>query len=201
MPSSTSSKVHHYGNDDDYADELFKFMFETYCKHIAGRKTPRGGIFSPGVYSVNANVAMGLNTNASVDGRKAGEAISDNMGPVHTDFGSHDINGPTAIVNSLTKVDHSLATNGTLMNLRFPQEAVAGIEGRDNLASFIEEYIHKGAMHVQFNIMSARHHAGRPEKARGLQGHAGPRGRLQRLLCGAGQALQKDLIQRTELHF
>ena len=23
-----SSKVHHYGNDDDYADELFKFMFE-----------------------------------------------------------------------------------------------------------------------------------------------------------------------------
>ena len=57
-----SSKVHHYGNDDDYADELFKFMFETYCKHIAGRKTPRGGIFSPGVYSVNANVAMGLNT-------------------------------------------------------------------------------------------------------------------------------------------
>ncbi len=36
-----SSKVHHYGNDDDYADELFKFMFETYCKHIAGRKTPR----------------------------------------------------------------------------------------------------------------------------------------------------------------
>ena len=90
-------------------------MFETYCKHIAGRKTPRGGIFSPGVYSVNANVAMGLNTNASVDGRKAGEAISDNMGPVHTDFGSHDINGPTAIVNSLTKVDHSLATNGTLM--------------------------------------------------------------------------------------
>ena len=32
---------------------------------------------------------------------------------------------------------------------------MAGIEGRDNLASFIEEYIHKGAMHVQFNIMSA----------------------------------------------
>lgn len=74
-----SSKVHHYGNDDDYADELFRYMFECYCRHIRGRKNPRGGEFSPGVYSVNANVAMGLNTNASVDGRKAGEAISDNM--------------------------------------------------------------------------------------------------------------------------
>lgn len=77
------------------------------------------------------------------------------MGPVHTDGGSHDICGPTALVNSVTKVDHSLATNGTLMNLRFPQEAVAGVEGRDNLVSFIDEYIAKQAMHVQFNIMSS----------------------------------------------
>ncbi|MGL4374014.1 MAG: pyruvate formate lyase family protein, partial [Turicibacter sp.] len=96
-----SSKVHHYGNDDDYADELFKFMFECYCRHIRGRKTRRGGEFSPGVYSVNANVGMGLFTNASLDGRTAGEPISDNMGPVHTDGGSHDICGPTAIANSV----------------------------------------------------------------------------------------------------
>ena len=196
-----SSKVHHYGNDDDYADELFKFMFETYCKHIAGRKTPRGGIFSPGVYSVNANVAMGLNTNASVDGRKAGEAISDNMGPVHTDFGSHDINGPTAIVNSLTKVDHSLATNGTLMNLRFPQEAVAGIEGRNNLASFIEEYIHKGAMHVQFNIMSAATMRAAQKKPEDYKDMLVRVAGYSAYFVELGKPLQKDLIQRTELHF
>ena len=73
---------------------------------------------------------------------------------IYTAFSSHDISGPTALVNSLTKVDHSLASNGTLMNLRFPQDAVSGIEGRDNLANFIEEYINKGAMHVQFNVMS-----------------------------------------------
>ena len=77
------------------------------------------------------------------------------MGSVHTEAGSHDINGPTALVNSLTKVDHSLAINGTLINLRFPQEAVAGVEGRDNLISFVDEYMRKQAMHVQFNIMSA----------------------------------------------
>lgn len=196
-----SSKVHHYGNDDDYADELFKFMFETYCKHIAGRKTPRGGTFSPGVYSVNANVAMGLNTNASADGRCRGEAISDNMGPVHTDMGSHDINGPTAIVNSLAKVDHSLATNGTLMNLRFPQEAVAGIEGRDNLAGFIEEYMHKGPMHVQFNIMSAatmRAAQKKPEDYRDMLVRVAG---YSAYFVELGKPLQKDLIQRTELHF
>ena len=196
-----SSKVHHYGNDDDYADELFKFMFETYCKHIAGRKSPRGATFSPGVYSVNANVAMGLNTNASVDGRKKGEAISDNMGPVHTDAGSHDINGPTAIVNSLAKVDHSLATNGTLMNLRFPEDAVAGIEGRDNLVHFIEEYMHKGPMHVQFNIMSADTMRAAQKKPEDYKDMLVRVAGYSAYFVELGKPLQKDLIQRTELHF
>ena len=196
-----SSHVHHYGNDDDYADALFRFMFETYCKHIYGRKNPRGGQFNPGVYSVNANVAMGLNTNASVDGRKRGEAISDNMGPVHTDCGSHDISGPTAIVNSLTKVDHSLATNGTLMNLRFPQEAVAGLEGRNNLCAFLEEYIHKGAMHVQFNIMSAATMRAAQKKPEDYKDMLVRVAGYSAYFVELGKPLQKDLIQRTELHF
>lgn len=196
-----SSKVHHYGNDDDYADELFKFMFECYCRHIHGRKNLRGGEFSPGVYSVNANVAMGLNTNASVDGRKKGEAISDNMGPVHTDAGSHDVNGPTAITNSLTKVDHSLATNGTLMNLRFPQEAVAGTEGRDNLISFIDEYLAKQAMHVQFNIMSAATMRAAQKKPEDYKDMLVRVAGYSAYFVELGKPLQKDLIQRTELHF
>ncbi|SKA84394.1 formate C-acetyltransferase [Caloramator quimbayensis] len=196
-----SSKVHHYGNDDDYADELFKYMFECYCRHINGRKTPRGGEYSPGVYSVNANVAMGLNTNASLDGRKAYEAISDNMGPVHTDAGSHDISGPTAIVNSLTKVDHSLATNGTLMNLRFPEDAVSGIEGRDNLISLIDEIIAKNAMHVQFNIMSAKTMRAAQKKPEDYKDMLVRVAGYSAYFVELGKPLQKDLIQRTELHF
>ncbi|WP_037372217.1 (2S)-3-sulfopropanediol dehydratase [Anaerovorax odorimutans] len=196
-----SSKVHHYGNDDDYADDLFKYMFECYCRHIAGRKTPRGGEFSPGVYSVNANVGMGINTNASIDGRKAGEAISDNMGPVHTEGGSHDINGPTAIANSVTKVDHSLATNGTLLNLRFPQEAIAGTEGRENLVSFIDEYIAKQAMHVQFNVMSAATMRAAQKKPEDYKDMLVRVAGYSAYFVELGKPLQKDLIQRTELHF
>lgn len=196
-----SSKVHHYGNDDDYADDLFKYMFECYCRHIKGRKNPRGGEFSPGVYSVNANVGMGLNTNASLDGRKKGEAISDNMGPVHTDGGSHDISGPTAVVNSVAKVDHSIATNGTLLNLRFPQDAVAGVEGRDNLVSFIDQYIEKKGMHVQFNIMSAetmRAAQKNPEDYKDMLVRVAG---YSAYFVELGKPLQKDLIQRTEMHF
>ncbi len=196
-----SPKVHHYGNDDDYADEFFRFMFECYCRHLTGRKTIRGGEFTPGVYSVSANVGMGLNTNASLDGRKAGEAISDNMGPVHTDAGSHDIQGPIGIAHSIAKVDHSLATNGTLLNLKFPQEAVKGIEGRDNLISYIDEYLAGGPMHVQFNIMSSatmkaaqKHPEDYKDMLVRVAGYSA-------YFVELGKALQKDLIQRTDLEF
>ncbi len=194
-------KVHHYGNDDDYADEIFKDVFECYCRHMSGRKNARGGEYRPGVYTVNANVGMGLHMNASLDGRKNFEPISDNMGPVHTDGGSHDIKGPTALVNSVSKVDHSLATNGTLMNFKFPESAVSGKQGRDNLMSFIDEYLDKGGMHMQFNVMSA-------ETMRAAQKHPEDYQDMLVRVAGysayfvqLGKPLQKDLIQRTELHF
>ena len=196
-----SSKVPHYGNDDDYADELFKFIFECYCRNMDVGTNPRGGKYIPGVYTVNANVGMGLNTNASLDGRKASEPISDNMGPVHTAGGSHDTCGPTAVVNSVAKVDHSLATNGTLLNLRFPEDAVAGIEGRDNLVSFIDEYISKQGMHVQFNVMSSktmRAAQKNPEEYKDMLVRVAG---YSAYFVELGKPLQEDLIQRTEFNF
>lgn len=123
------------------------------------------------------------------------------MGPVHTDGGSHDISGPTAVVNSVAKVDHSIATNGTLLNLRFPQDAVAGVEGRDNLVSFIDEYIAKKGMHVQFNIMSAetmRAAQKNPEDYKDMLVRVAG---YSAYFVELGKPLQKDLIQRTEMHF
>ena len=176
-------------------------MFECYCRNVAGRTTPRGGQFNPGVYSVSANVGMGLNTNASLDGRRAGEAISDNLGPVHTDGGSHDTEGPTALANSVCKVDHSLAPNGTLLNMKFPQEAVGGIEGRDNLVDFIDAYFSKGAMHVQFNIMSSATMKAAQKKPEDYKDMLVRVAGYSAYFVELGKALQKDLIQRSELHF
>lgn len=139
--------------------------------------------------------------NASLDGRKAQEPISDNMGPVHTAGGSHDYAGPTAVVNSVTKVDHSKATNGTLLNLRFPEDSVAEVEGRDILISFIDEYMSKHGMHVQFNIMSA-------DKMRAAQKNPELYKDMLVRVAGysayfveLGKPLQEDLISRTELRF
>ncbi|MGI6722589.1 MAG: (2S)-3-sulfopropanediol dehydratase [Anaerovoracaceae bacterium] len=196
-----SSKMHHYGNDDDYADRYFQEVFDSYCDSIEVRPNRRGGYFTPGVYSVNANVGMGMNSGASADGRKAGEPVSDNMGPVHTAVASHDRKGPTAIANSVTKVNHSRATNGTLLNWKFPPECVAGREGRDNLIRFCDSYFSKKPIHCQFNIMST-------ETMKAAQQHPEDYKDMLVRVAGysayfveLGKPLQDDLINRTELSF
>ena len=196
-----SQKVHHFGNDDDFADKYFTKVFDIYCDNISGRKNARGGSFCPGVYTVNANVGLGMDLKASIDGRKDYEPISDNLGPVHTLVGSHDYMGPTAIANSVTKVNHAKATNGTLLNWKFPPACVSGLEGRENLINFIDAYFEQKAMHCQFNIMSSammRDAMAHPEKHRDMLVRVAG---YSAYFVELGEPLQMDLIRRTELSF
>lgn len=200
-----SSKVHHFGNDDPYADEIFGFVYNSILTNMkVGNKYhthPRGGRYNPGVYSVNANVSMGHNTRATIDGRKDWEPISENICPVHTDAGSHDIKGPTAVLNSVASVDHGSATNGTLLNIRFPEDAVQGVQGRDNLIGYIEEIIERRVLHCQFNIMSAetmKLAQKTPEEYKDMLVRVAG---YSAYFVELGVRLQNDIISRSEFAF
>jgi len=196
-----SDKVHHYGNDDDYADMLAKFGLETYCKHTNGKPTAHGGHFQAGAYSVAVNVALGMFQWASIEGRKAGEPISDCMGATHTLCCPHDVKGPSAICNSVTKIDHGQAGNGTLLNWKFSPTALEGEAGRDNLISLLDAYVQKKGMHSQFTIA---------DKKTLMDAQANPQDYKDLLVRVAGYSayfvelskeLQDDIIGRTELTF
>ncbi len=53
------SKVPHYGNDDDYADNIAQYVADLWCKEVSGRPNMRGGVFQPGLFSVSSNVPLG----------------------------------------------------------------------------------------------------------------------------------------------
>jgi formate C-acetyltransferase len=196
-----SNKVHHYGNDDDYADELAKFATDTYCRYVENRPNSRGGKYLPGIYSVSSNVALGLTQWASPDGRVALEPVSDCLDPVHTWAGSHDIKGPTAIAKSVTKLDHIRAGNGTLLNWKLSPSSVAGEAGRDNLIYLLDVYFDRKGMHSQFNIVSretleqALKH---PEEYRYLLVRVAG---YSAFFVELSKPLQYDIIGRTELSF
>ena len=196
-----SEKTHHWCNDDDFADEIGQAVYNTYCEHVEHKANARGGEFTPGIYSVSTNTGLGGIMGASPDGRKAGEAISDNLSGVHTACGCHEVSGPTAIVNSVTKLDHSRGGNGTLLNWKFSPECLTGDAGRDNIINLIDTYFAKKGMHSQFNIISS-------ETMKDAQVH--PENYQDMLVRVAGfsayfvllsEPLQNDIIGRTELSF
>ena len=196
-----SDKVHHYGNDDDYADELAKFATDTYCRHVENRPNCRGGKYLPGVYSVSANTALGLTQWASADGRVALEPVSDCLGPVHTWAGSHDTKGPSAIAKSVTKLDHIRAANGTLLNWKFSPSCVTGETGRDNLIALIDVYFDRRGMHSQFNIVSREtleNAIKNPEEYRYLLVRVAG---YSAFFVELSKPLQYDIMGRTELSF
>ena len=194
-------RMHHYGNDDDYADDIAKFVIATYCKHIEQRPTAHGGTFMPGIYSVTNNVMHGTLVSATPDGRKAYEPVSDCIGPVHTECCSHDRRGPTAIANSVAKLEHSRIGNGIILNWKFAPSAVSGETGRDNLIGLMDTYFENQGMQSQFSIVGRDmmlEAQKTPEKYKDLVVRIAG---YSAYFVELSTELQNDLIGRTELSF
>lgn len=196
-----SDRMHHFGNDDNYADDIAKFVIGTYCKHIEHRPTAHGGEFAPGVYSVTTNVLHGSFVTATPDGRKAGEPLSDCIGPVHTVCSSHDRRGPTAVAKSVAKLDHARIGNGVILNWKFAPTAVSGESGSDSLIALMDTYFEDNGMQSQFSIIGRETMLAAqktPEKYKDLVVRIAG---YSAYFVELSPELQNDLIGRTELSF
>jgi formate C-acetyltransferase len=196
-----SDRMHHYGNDDDYADDMAGFVMATYCRHIEHRPTAHGGDFKPGVYSVTTNVLHGALVSATPDGRKAGEPVSDCIGPVHTLAGSHDRNGPTAVAKSVTKLDHRRIANGIILNWKFAPTAVSGEVGRENLLALMDGYFADDGMQSQFSIVGRETMVAAQERPGDYRDLVVRIAGYSAYFTELSKELQNDLIGRTELSF
>lgn len=138
-----------FGNDDDDVDMIARKCAQIYCFEVEKYRNPRGGQFQAGVYPVSANVLFGKDVAALPDGRLAKHPLADGVSP----RSGKDCKGPTAASNSVAKLDHFVASNGTLYNQKFLPSAVAGDNGLKNFASVVRSYFDHKGMHVQFNVI------------------------------------------------
>ena len=138
-----------FGNDIEEVDELAYRCGKIYCNEVDKYMNPRGGQFQAGIYPVSANVLFGKDVAALPDGRLATEPLADGVSPRQ----GNDVNGPTAASNSVAKLDHAQASNGTLYNQKFTPAAVGGEQGLKNFVSIIKSFFDKKGSHVQFNVV------------------------------------------------
>ena len=196
-----SSKVHHYGNDDPYADELARFGALSFCKHLEKRPTAHGGIFQPGLYPVTGNVPAGMCHGASPDGRKAGEPEAEGVSAVHTHQACHDVSGPTALVKSVSSLDHLIASNGTLLNMKFTPSTMAGDIGDENFINLMKVYFERKGFHNQINVVSKEvleDAVAHPENYSGLLVRVAG---YSAFFTELDAALQRDIIERASHEF
>ena len=191
---SDIAAVAKFGNDNDDVDAFAREMAYTYTKPLETYKNPRGGIYQAGLYPVSANVPLGAQTGATPDGRLAFTPVADGVSP----SAGKDVKGPTASANSVSKLDHYIASNGTLFNMKFHPSALEGVSGLESFVALVRGYFDQKGSHVQFNVVSRetlRDAQKNPEKYQSLVVRvAGYSARFTTL----SKSLQEDIINRTE---
>jgi formate C-acetyltransferase len=186
-----------YGNDISEVDEFAREVAYTYTKPLEHYKNPRGGSYQAGLYPVSANVPLGAQTGATPDGRFAYTPVADGVSP----SSGKDTHGPTAAANSVAKLDHFIASNGTLFNQKFHPSALSGVKGLENFVSLIRAYFDQKGSHMQFNVVSrdtlidAQKY---PEKYKSLVVRVAG---YSALFTSLSRSLQDDIIARTEQGF
>lgn len=161
-------KVPKYGNDVDWVDKLGAKWAEYFKNRLLKYKNYRGGMYHTGMYTVSAHVPMGENVGASPDGRKAKEPLADGgMSPVY----GRDVQGPTAVLKSVSKLDKSYTTNGGLLNMKFLPQFFNSEKNIDKFAKFLRTFVDLEIPHIQFNVLRKEDllkAKEKPEEYRGL---------------------------------
>ncbi len=187
-------EVPKFGNDITEIDEFARDVAYTYTKPLETYKNPRGGIYQAGLYPVSANVPLGAQTGATPDGRLAFTPVADGVSP----SAGKDVNGPTAACNSVSKLDHFIASNGTLFNMKFHPSALKGNSGLEAFCALVRAYFDQKGSHIQFNVVDREtliDAQKNPEKYKGLVVRVAG---YSALFTTLSKSLQDDIINRTE---
>jgi len=137
-----------YGNDDNYADNIALQIYNDLFDAIDGKPNIKGESYHLNMLSTTCHVYFGKVMGATPNGRLAHKSISDGTSPSH----GCDINGPSAVIKSLTKLDH-VKSGGTLLNQRFLPSLLKRDEDIVKLGKLIRTYFALGGHHIQFNIV------------------------------------------------
>lgn len=136
-----------YGNDHSGADLMAERVHEHVCNFIK-EQAKRVGLDSYLAVVINnsANSELGEFTLASADGRKAWEPMANANNP----SGGSDVNGLTAMLNSLVKLRTDIHA-GSVQNLKFSKEMFTTYY--DKTKMMIKVYFEQGGSQLMINVL------------------------------------------------
>ncbi len=139
-----------YGNNEQETDTLAKGVASWLCAKINNRNNARGGKYKIEAHSAMHFVWKGARTQATPDGRKAGDETSKNGSPSV----GMDRLGATALINSATKLDPFIFYEGFCLDLMLHTSSVSGENGLDVMYGLINTYLKNGGGLIQMNVFN-----------------------------------------------
>jgi formate C-acetyltransferase len=137
-----------FGNGDPYVDRIARWVAKVFCDAVHRHRTPGGGWHVPLMAANISNIYSGMEVGATPDGRPAKTPLSD-AGSPH--FG-RDKKGPTAVIESLSNIDYTAVTGGTVVNMRFNPSVVKGEQGLNRLTALLKVFVKTRCQELQFNM-------------------------------------------------
>lgn len=182
-----------YGSDDPVADAVAAEVVRLFCQQVARQRCSRGGVFRPGFFSYGMHVLEGSLLGATANGRRAGEPISNSLSPSN----GSERNGPTGVLNSVAKLDHSLVSNGSALNVRLLPTMLSTDERRDKFCALVRGYFASGGMELSPNVVddaTLRDAQRHPERYRDLVVRVSG---YSAFFTDLGRAIQEEIISRV----
>ncbi len=184
-----------FGNEIAEVDEIGKDIYDFIYSELQRMSIDGKRKFYPSYFAWLAHGIMGNDTMATPDGRRKGEALSEHLGSVQ----GRDLNGPTAVINSIAKLDQTKGIGGIATNFKFTKNFMQTQKGRDALKVMIDVFMEKNCFEMQFNVVSREDlikAQKNPEEYQTLMVRvAGFSDYFVRL----GKNVQDEIIRRTEI--
>jgi len=152
-----------FGNDVAEVDQLASRLLDHFWAECGKYVSFRGGVFLGACSLLQGGIQYGYSTWANADGRVCGEPLGNTIGPVS----GRDVNGLTAMLNSVAALDLSRGLGGTTCNVRISKDITQGEEGRAAIVALIKTYLATGGMMAQIttaNVDELRDAQEHPEK-------------------------------------
>jgi formate C-acetyltransferase len=138
-----------YGNNDDFVDKYAVWFVDYLSELFSKYRTRDGGAIYVAMAANISNIYAGAVINATPDGRKCKEPLSDAASPTY----GRDTGGITTTINSVTKPDYTKVACGTVINQKF-SPSMFGDGKRQKLLALVKTYFKKGGQELQINATS-----------------------------------------------
>ena len=189
-----------FGNDDNYVDSLIPLVEKISVDAMKPYPPSRKSCKTDGQWVFElipriSHVYEGLLTGATPDGRFEKLALAAG----NAAYPGTEQNGPTALLNSMARLDGKHWCGGTVGQVRVHESFLKTADARSKTKVMVDTYFRRGGSHLQLNCVQAetlRDAQQHPENYRDLMVRVG--GYVD-YFTNLDEASQKDIIRRTEM--